>query len=592
MSAVQMTPEQRWRDLVALQEHYKDFRVFLHDVMTELLGFNCSWLQLDIAAFLQHGPLYIMIQAQRGQAKTTITAAYAVWCLIHNPQSRVLIVSSTDDMATEISNWVIQIIRGMPELECLRPDKAKGDRESVKAFDIHHELKGPEKSPSIKCRPITGSLSGNRADLLIADDIETPKNSQTESQRETLRYLTKEFTSICSTGRIVYLGTPQSIDSIYNSLPSRGYTVRVWPGRYPTFKEEENYNGLLAPSILKRVQSDPSLREGGGPLQDRGRPTDPVILDEGTLTKKELDQGAAYFQLQHMLDTRLSDAMRYPLKAERLIVADLGERSPCELNFIASEDKRFSLPLDFPVKARVYRASKSSDEFTNFVGCHMFIDPAGGGANADETGYAVTKAANGYVYAVEVGGVPGGLDEASLDKLVQVAEKWKPDVIGIEKNYGNGMYAAVLMPKILKVHKCGLEEPWHSGQKEERIIGALEPLLGNSKLVVSSHCIEHDWNTCQQYEAAVKAQYSWLYQLIRLTRERGSLLHDDRLEALAMSCLYWVKAMAQDGEKNRQKEQLREWNKRMKDPLGDGRDYGLIKRKLCNVASRLSIRRG
>jgi len=189
MAVVRMSPEQRWRDLQALQEHYKDFRVFLHDVMTELLGFNCSWLQLDIAAFLQHGPLYIMIQAQRGQAKTTITAAYAVWCLIHNPQQRVLITSSTDDMATEISNWIIQIIRGMPELECLRPDKSAGDRESVKAFDIHHDLKGPEKSPSIKCRPITGSLSGNRADLLIADDIETPKNSQTESQRETLRYL-------------------------------------------------------------------------------------------------------------------------------------------------------------------------------------------------------------------------------------------------------------------------------------------------------------------------------------------------------------------------------------------------------------------
>lgn len=37
-------------------------------------------------------------------------------------------------------------------------------------------------------------------------------------------------------------------------------------------------------------------------MADRGQPTDPMLLDEGTLTAKEIDQGAAYFQLQHMLD--------------------------------------------------------------------------------------------------------------------------------------------------------------------------------------------------------------------------------------------------------------------------------------------------
>lgn len=581
----------RWRELEALQAHYKDFRTFLYDVMTSLLGFNCSWLQLDIASFLQFGPTYIMIQAQRGQAKTTITAAYAVWRLIHAPTTRVLIVSSTEDMASEISNWVIQIIRGMPELECLMPDMNAGDRCSVKAFDIHHSLKGAEKSPSIKCRPITGSLSGNRADILIADDIETPKNSQTEAQREILRFLTKEFTSICSTGRIIYLGTPQSIDSIYNSLPARGYTVRIWPGRYPTVKEEQNYQGLLAPMIVKRMQQDPCLREGGGVTGDRGQVTDSVLLDEETLCKKERDQGPAYFQLQHMLDTRLMDAARYPLKPERLIVAECGERAPCLITSVASENNRFELPAGFPIKARLYRASRSTDEHTGFIGTHMFIDPAGGGANADETGYAVTKAANGYIHAVEIGGVKGGLDTPSLQQLVEVAKRWKPDTIGVEKNYGNGMYAAVLMPMILKEHKCGLDEPWNTGQKESRVIGVLEPLLGNGKLIIDPRCIEEDWASVQQYSMDVRAQYSWLYQLLRITKERGALLHDDRLEALAMSCLFWVQSMAQDGEVQQKREQAKEWYKKMRDPLGEGRDYGLIKPKKNSVMRRLSVRR-
>ena len=39
-----------------------------------------------------------------------------------------------------------------------------------------------------------------------------------------------------------------------------------------------------------------------------------------------------------------------------------------------------------------------------------------------------------------------------------------------------------------------------------------------------------------------------MYQLTRLTADRGALTNDDRLDALAMACQYWVDAMAQDVE--------------------------------------------
>jgi hypothetical protein len=85
------------------------------------MGFVCTEVQIDIGKYIAHGPKYRMVQAQRGQAKTTITAAYAVWRFIHDPTTRVLILSAGDTQATEIANWVIQIINGMPELECLGP---------------------------------------------------------------------------------------------------------------------------------------------------------------------------------------------------------------------------------------------------------------------------------------------------------------------------------------------------------------------------------------------------------------------------------------------------------------------------------------
>lgn len=229
----------RWSQLELLRGHYREFTTFLADVMT-LLGFSTTEIQHDIAQYIAHGPQYLMVQAQRGQAKTTIVAAYAVWCLIHDPTYRVLIISAGSTQANEISTLVIRIIMTMDELGCLRPDTNNGDRSSVEAFDVHYSLKGVDKSPSVACVGITAQLQGKRADLLIADDVESAKNSSTAVQRAQLLHLTLDFTSI-SLYRIVWLGTPQSSESIYNTLPARGVSIRVWPGRYPTAEQLDNY---------------------------------------------------------------------------------------------------------------------------------------------------------------------------------------------------------------------------------------------------------------------------------------------------------------------------------------------------------------
>ena len=36
-----------------------------------------------------------------------------------------------------------------------------------------------------------------------------------------------------------------------------------------------------------------------------------------------------------------------------------------------------------------------------------------------------------------------------------------------------------------------------------------------------------------------------MYQVSRLTRDKGALRHDDRIDALSMACGYWVEHMAQ-----------------------------------------------
>lgn len=568
----QFAAGERWKELDMLREEYKEFGPFLYDVITGLLGFNCTPLQLDIARYLEHGPKYRMVQAQRGQAKTTITACYAVWRIIHDPTTRVLIISSGSDMATEISNWIIQIINGMDELECLRPDRSAGDRASVKAFDVHHELKGPEKSPSIACIGITSNMQGKRADVLIADDVESSKNSATEVQRERLRHLTRDFTSICSSGDIIYLGTPQSVDSIYNGLVSRGFSIRIWPGRYPTPDELGNYGAHLAPLIREMLSNSPAVQMGGGPMGDRGKPTDPALLGEAILTSKEIDQGRAYFQLQFMLDTRLMDAHRFPLKSEKLIFMHIAQKSaPLEIHFQASNETFIQTPMDWPIADSYYRAASFGQEFGNFQDTHMYVDPAGGGQNGDETAYAVTKFLAGRVFWVDIGGVPGGLGADSLEMLTDIAAKWKPSRIDVEKNFGNGALASVWRPTLLRKHSCVVEDVWESGQKELRIIDVLEPVIGSNRLVVDMSLLDKDTDECRKYPVDMRASYSVFYQLSRITRDKGALIHEDRLDALAGSVRYWKDHLSQDEFKAKARATQARYTDMMKNPLGNGR---------------------
>jgi len=106
----------RQRKIEMLQKHYASFNTFMEDMMG-VLGFDPTWMQHDIASYLQYGPQYLMVQAQRGEAKTTITAMFAVWSLIHDPKFRVLIVSAGGTAASEIATLVQRIILTVDTLE-------------------------------------------------------------------------------------------------------------------------------------------------------------------------------------------------------------------------------------------------------------------------------------------------------------------------------------------------------------------------------------------------------------------------------------------------------------------------------------------
>lgn len=565
---VQQQALKRWNDLHVLQEHYSDFKDFLYDAMTELLGFDCTDIQLDIGDYLQDGPKYSMIQAQRSQAKSTIVAIYAVWMLIHNPKERILIISAGADVAMEIANWVIQIIMNWDILECMRPDRQHGDRASAKAFDVHWQLKGVEKSPSVACIGVTANMQGRRADLLIPDDIESSKNGLTEIQRQHLIHLSKDFTSICQRGRIVYLGTPQTNDSIYNTLPGRGYDIRIWPGRYPTEEEEAHYGDHLAPLIRERMLADPTLRTGYGVTGDSGAPTDPDLLGEDILVNKERDQGPAYFQLQHMLNTKLSDATRFPLNTRNLIIMDLNpDVAPSDIQWMP--DKKRKLDFQGFDSHEFYSPWSYSDDRYDYEQSYVYVDTAGGGTNGDETVATALKFLHGYLFLMEQLPLPGGYDQETFEALSEFVWRHKANEIGCEQNHGYGAFAKMWAPVLLKHYKAQGEnhaprivDDWVSTQKEIRIADTLDPIIARHRLIVNRSVIEDDWNSVQKYPIDERMIYTLVHQMNKLTRERGALVHDDRLDSLAGAVRRFVERMAVD-EKMREAQKVTSENMKM-----------------------------
>jgi hypothetical protein len=581
----------RFAKIALVQEHYIHFIDFLHDCMT-LLGFSVTDLQADIAAFLEYGPSYKMVQAQRGQAKSTITAIYAVWRLIHTPHLRVLILSAGGDLASDIARLVIRIIESLEVLECMRPDKNAGDQTSIEGYDIHHSLKGVDKSASVTSIGITGTLQGKRADLLIADDIESTKNSSSALMRERLMHLTRDFTSINSTGDIIYLGTPQSVDSIYNSLTSRGFTVRIWCGRYPTIEQAEKFGTFLAPYIAKRLVDNPALGTGSGSSGLDGHPTDPELLDDAALIKKELDQGRSYFLLQHMLMTDLSDEDKYPLKLKNAMFMDLSyTHAYASLVWMPAPQQLVPIPISSAVHGlMIYRPLITVQELRPYEDKIMFIDPAGGGANGDETAWAVLGILAGYIYVLAVGAVKGGYDTAEIKSLCETACTYNVNTVLIEPNYGHGALQNVMAPVLRATcieHKCTIgikASEYVTGRKEQRICDTLEPLFGAHKIVFNTECLEADIKSTQKYSLDRRNTFQLFHQINFITRATGSLLHDDRVDALYGAVRHFADRLARDADAEHSKRIALDELAFMKDPLGRGIQQNRSKRVATSVA--------
>lgn len=576
---------------------FRNFEEFA-ELGMKYLGFDMSEMQGDIAKFMQHSPDKAMVSAQRGEAKSTLAALYCIWLLIQRNSCRVLIVSGGGSQASDVALLIQRIIMQWHILCWMRPDVSMGDRNSIENFDIHYSLKGIDKSASIACVGITAQLQGKRADFILADDVETQKNSTTQVMREQLQLWIKEFAAICTKGKIMYLGTPQTKDSIYRLLPARGYKIRVWTGRYPTNEELERYSvGMeIAPYIMERLRLDPSLQTGGGITGKRGKATDPEHIGEHTLQEKELEYGDEGFALQYMLDTTLSDAMRTKIKLSDMIVLGCNhEQVPESVQYLADNSRLVKDNTPATKDVRMYYAAGVSEKFVPFEIKYCVVDPAGTGG--DEISFAIGGATNAFIYLLSVGGYVGGTSSKNLWSIIEKMLSLDTYLLQIEKNMGHGAVTALFLAEIDKMkHYCKIEhedikpmadrlgltlnqllsklvligvEDYHVlGQKERRIIDTISPVTRRHKLVVAMEAIHDDWKYCQAHPQEKQLGFSAFYQMSSITYDRNSLVHDDRADCIQRLVELCVPFLSKDDEKAATVRQEQAYQEFINNPMG------------------------
>ncbi len=519
-----------------LPEKLQDFRYFLILTWRHLNLPDPTPVQLEIAEYLQHGPRRKIIQAFRGVGKSWITSAYVVWKLRMNPQLKFLVVSASKDRADNFSTFTMRLITEMDILAPLRPDG--NQRNSKISFDVRPAR--ADHAPSVKSVGVLGQMAGSRADEVVADDVEVPNNSFTQPMRDKLSEAVKEFDAILKPkGKICFLGTPQTEQSLYLTLEERGYETCIWPARYPNLKN--NYGDRLAPKVAQRL-----LDEVVKPKD----PVDPERFNSVDLMEREASYGRSGFSLQFMLDTSLSDQDRYPLKLSDLIISSINpEHAPEKI--IWSNSPEYSLP-DLPCVGfngdRYYRPAQEFGDWIEYTGSVMSIDPSGKGKDA--TGYAIVKMLNGNLFVSDAGGLIGGYDESVLTKLSRLARDHKVNTIIVEENFGGGMFAELLKPVLSKFHPCQVENVRNNKTKEFRIIDTLEPVMNSHRLIIDRKVVEKDYrsNTNEAPERKLKLQL--FYQMSRITRHKGSLVHDDILDALSGAVSYWTDYMSADEDRN------------------------------------------
>jgi hypothetical protein len=518
---------------------YADARFFFRELWLEIGSETedgkgrapLSEVEYDLIDYLDSGPRRRVIAGTRGIGKSYLAAGKCARAWFRDPNRKVIYVSKSQEAANKTSTLLRSWFNTVPFLRHLAP----AGLDSIIKFNVGCST--IDRQPSFFAIGIGGQLENNRAHTIVADDVETKKNTTTLAARTELRRMCGEFVNILFPSRppeeggpvdpneIVYLITPKHEETIINDLEEEGFDVRTYPLCVP---EPGEINFPLAPTVREMIAAG------------RYRKSDGCLLPHRFTEEDVSDRRAkrSEWLRECQIVRTLGESDRYPLKLRNFIVYEMDNLvAPIHLAW-GTRTNTGSTALDIKSLGfgddRFYAPFSIDQNVARYTGTKMRVDQAGRGA--DVTAYAVASHLNGFIFLKRLGGLKGGGTDYNMQKLAEIARDANVQTITVETNFGGDTYANMLQTACnrLKIEvgnaarpegwSCVVETKHTTGQKELRIIEQVEPFLGNHRVVITPQ---------------IAAMPEFQRQVTRLTREPGCLEHDDYIDVLGQILGDW-----------------------------------------------------
>jgi hypothetical protein len=451
-----------------------------------------------------------LLRVFRGAGKSTVVGIYNAWRFHRNPMHQILVQGADDPLALDLSRDSLAIAQAHPLTEGMVWSSQPSERQWW-TVEGH---KANARTPQMRARGIMSTTVGSRADEIQNDDVEVPKNCETEPLRKKLRGRLSQQTHILKPGGSkLFVGTPHTHDSIYDELERRGVenlTIRLFAhgrryesaqqsryaipgpvgpdglwvfmgiGAHANLLEEDRHFCVVADSIVLLVPCDQVLDVYTGNAW-------PQRFDRRELHKRRracrtLNEWDSQYQLEAK-----------PLETIRL-------------------DPQWMRPYDREPSIRRVNGEVSMQlGDVQIVSATLHLDPASGKPKSDVSALCmILQDERGHLYWHRALGLSGELADVDqtgvirggqVEKVCDLVEKFELGRVMVETNGIGGHVPSILRGALRRRNlPCGVTEKASTGNKNKRILNAFEPVLRSGYLHVHSSVlpvIEHqmrDWN--------------------------------------------------------------------------------------------------
>lgn len=251
--------------------------------------------------------------APRGSGKSAyLSNIYPVHAVVYKTRKYILIISETVSMSQAFLEFIGTNLKMNPKLrgdfgEYLSPNRMKNAQDNNESFVTHNEIK-------VQASSVGGQLRGSRfknarPDLILCDDIESSKNTNTQDLRDkNLHWFNSVIEPIGdpTTTAIIYMGTlvhgqgllpnvlqrPEYDSKIYSSVLSEPTHLDMWEHFETILGDVENENRLIEAEDYYYA-NETKMNEGVEVLW-------PSRFPYFDLIKKKMDIGSRAFASEYL----------------------------------------------------------------------------------------------------------------------------------------------------------------------------------------------------------------------------------------------------------------------------------------------------